>query len=530
MLFSKRAKVFAIMALMLLASTGIASEERAISPTNQTDNFSASLQKFLDRPQYRHAWWGLLVEDLDTEKSIYSLHPENMFIPGSTAKLYTVAAAMDSLGKDYRFTTPIYARGEVESSGTLHGDLILVASGDLTMGGRTTHDGRIAYTDLDHGDANALGNATLTEQDPLAGLDDLAGQVAASGIRSVSGDVIIDDRLFEKTVPPDPSADYIITPIIINDNLIDLSIRPTQPGKNAEVDWRPKTSTYQVLSEVKTAPIGEPGQIEVDSDGTDTITLRGQIAADSGTLVRTGQVKDPSSFARSLLIEALERKGVSVNASLKAGNPSSLLPPPGDYARLKRVALITSPPFSENAKLILKVSQNMQADTLVSIMAAKYGNRSFEDGLKVEHQFLEAAGVDLNAISLGDGQGGSSSDLTAPNATLQLLRYMSNSSNFQAYKEALPILGVDGSLADVGKGSPAQGRVWAKTGTRAGYDGVNDRVILSTKALAGYINSSRGRNLAFAVYVNNVPAEDVDSALQVGNDLGSIAELIYENY
>ncbi len=219
-----------------------------------------------------------------------------------------------------------------------------------------------------------------------------------------------------------------------------------------------------------------------------------------------------------------------MNASLKANNPSEKLPSSEIYANSKPVALLISPPFSENAKLILKVSQNMQADTLVSLMAAEHGNRSFEDGLKSERPFFKKAGVDLNAISLGDGRGSVWSDLTAPNATLQLLRYMSDSSNSRVYKDALPILGVDGSLSDVSKSSPAKGNVWAKTGTVVVYDGVNDRPLVLAKTLAGYINSSSGRSLAFAAYVNNVPVNDVNSALQVGNDLGRVAELIYENY
>ncbi len=121
--------------------------------------------------------------------------------------------------------------------------------------------------------------------------------------------MIIDDRLFNITPSPDPSAGYIITPIIINDNLIDLTIKPALPGDMAEVDWRPKTSVYQVQSNVKTAPPGTPTQIEVDSNnvnGITTITLKGRIASDNGPIVRTQQVEDPSSFARSLLIEALE--------------------------------------------------------------------------------------------------------------------------------------------------------------------------------------------------------------------------------
>ncbi len=66
------------------------------------------------------------------------------------------------------------------------------------MGGHTLPDGTIEYTNIDHGDANALQGAILTTTDPLAGLNSLALQVKASGIMKVS-DVVIDDRLFETT-------------------------------------------------------------------------------------------------------------------------------------------------------------------------------------------------------------------------------------------------------------------------------------------------------------------------------------------
>ncbi len=64
--------------------------------------------------------------------------PRSFFAPASTTKLYSVAAAMDELGADYRFETPIYRRGEVDAEGHLQGDLILVASGDLTLGAAPT--------------------------------------------------------------------------------------------------------------------------------------------------------------------------------------------------------------------------------------------------------------------------------------------------------------------------------------------------------------------------------------------------------
>jgi D-alanyl-D-alanine carboxypeptidase/D-alanyl-D-alanine-endopeptidase (penicillin-binding protein 4) len=164
------------------------------------------------------------------------------------------------------------------------------------------------------------------------------------------------------------------------------------------------------------------------------------------------------------------------------------------------------------------------------LVAAKLGDGGLEDGLKAESQFLRRIGVDLDAVSLNDGQGGETGDVTAPKATLQLLRYMYGSPDYQIYKDALPILGVDGSLAMVETNSSTTGKVLAKTGTVATYDGLNDRGILLAKALAGYTTSAQGRNLSFAVLVNNVPIADLDKMNKVGNDLGRIAAMIYEGY
>jgi len=83
------------------------------------------------------------------------------------------------------------------------------------MGGRDTGNDTVAVTDFDHCDANNLGSAILTSPDPLAGLNKLASQVVAAGIKRVSGDVIVDDRLFKQFRVPNQLLQ--ITPIVIND-------------------------------------------------------------------------------------------------------------------------------------------------------------------------------------------------------------------------------------------------------------------------------------------------------------------------
>src|SRR5439155_6572251 len=113
-------------------------------------------------------------------------NPVKLFTPASTTKLYSCAAALIALGPDYRFATPVYRRGEVKE-GRLRGDLILVASGDLTLGGRTNRDGHMAFKDHDHIYANGSSKAELTDTDPLAGLKELARQIKAAGIREITG-------------------------------------------------------------------------------------------------------------------------------------------------------------------------------------------------------------------------------------------------------------------------------------------------------------------------------------------------------
>ncbi len=180
--------------------------------------------------------------DLNTGELIYNLKPDLVLLTGSLRKAFSSGLSLNELGADHRFETPVHRQGEVDGEGTLQGNLILVADGDLTLGGRVTPQNTIQFTDFDHVDANAIGSAVLTPQDPLAGLDDLAQQIADAGIKEISGDVIIDARLFDEFVVP--NRERLISPIIVNENLIDVTIIPTEPGQPAMVDWRPKSAAF----------------------------------------------------------------------------------------------------------------------------------------------------------------------------------------------------------------------------------------------------------------------------------------------
>lgn len=511
--------------LLLLLGMSAAAGPLAADPP-AAEKLPAEVRAIIEAARFRHASWGLHVVDLQTGEPLVSHRADALMTPASTTKLYSVACALDALGAQHRFKTPVYRRGHLEA-GCLSGDLILVAQGDPTLGGRTDEKGRIAYTNADHTYADSQSSAELTAPDPLAGLDELARQVAAAGIKQVAGDVLVDDRLFEHAESTG-SGPVRIAPILINDNLIDLVVTPTSPGKPATVDWRPKSKALAVDARVDTVAAKEETKIRVKEIDPTRLTIRGSIAADRAATVRVHEVRDPARHARALFIEALGRAGVQVTSSLFAENCTNELPPAGNLAGMERVAEFVSPPFSENARLILKVSHNQHASLLPLLVAVKNQKRTLAEGLRIQNGFLLRRGVPMDAVSFGGGAGGSRADLTSPKATVALLSAMSMREDFPVYLEALPILGVDGTLAKtVDSSSPAKGKVQAKTGTYTAYNVMGDRYVLTSKALAGYLTTAKNRRLAFCFLVNNIPIEKTSEKDQVGKTLGRLCEALH---
>ncbi len=419
-------------------------------------------------------------------------------------KLFSVAAAMIELGADHRFQTPVVRRGEIDASGTLKGDLILIAQGDLCMGGRTGPDGRLLFKDDDHTYAGGNPRSDIVSADPLAGLDHLARDIRAAGVKRVTGEVIIDDRLFEPAESTG-SGPRRLSPVMINDNVVDVLVQPGKAaGTPAEVSFLPPTQFITMDAQVETVPAADPSKLEVHSLGSRRFSVRGSIALGHHRMVLIHEVDEPASFARALFIEALRRRDVKIDTSPLGENATAGLAGRSETARLPKVAEHTSPPLREYLRVILKVSHNLYASTLPLLLAARHGERSLEAGLKREGEALKKLGLDLAAVSFGGGAGGARADLVTPRATVSLLRAMNARPDSAAYHDALPILGRDGTLARaVAADSPARGHAHAKTGTYWVDNDLNGNAVLTSKALAGYLETASGRQLVVAFFINN---------------------------
>lgn len=504
----------------------------------------ADIQEIMDGSRYEQARWSLLVTDVETGETFYSLNADEMAFTGSVRKLFSVGLALDTLGPDHRQETPVHRLGEVGADGDLTGDLVLVGGGDLTFGGRRTGD-TIESTNFDHNDANSLGTASLTPQDPLTGVDDLARQVRAAGITSISGDVVIDDRFFDPYRVP--NGNLLITPVILNENMVDVTVTPTEPGQPADVAHRPETAAVAVDGQVTTAAAGTPSTVAfsdgfvLDCVGTPgcTGTVSGDIPADYAapftedeSLVGTFRVDEPNAFMRTAFIEALQREGVTVTAPPVAANPAALLPASPDYPADTRVATYTSAPYDQTARLVLKVSLNLGANLSLSLFGLDEGERTIDGALAAERTALvDRFGLDGDQFSFPTNGSGTPDSQATPQALVSFLVGMRSTPVADLFQQSLPILGVDGSLATTGTDLPAKGNVFAKTGTTvmAGDDG--ETIELKAQNLAGYIRTRSGRLVAYALMVNDVGAiESVEGDVgAVIADEAAISDRIYEN-
>jgi D-alanyl-D-alanine carboxypeptidase/D-alanyl-D-alanine-endopeptidase (penicillin-binding protein 4) len=149
--------------------------------------------------------------------------------------------------------------------------------------------------------------------------------------------------------------------------------------------------------------------------------------------------------------------------------------------------------------------------------------------MKQIHAFLEGIGLDPAEVSLSDGRGNEYTDLFSPRTVSHLLRALATRPEFPVFFDALPSLGVDGTETEtVSPTSPVRGKAVAKSGTTVAGDLMNQRPLLMTRAIAGYLTATSGRELTFAIYVNDVPlVELVDDIFAIIKEQGTIIEVIY---
>jgi len=506
----------------------------AVTNNDVPANVDQTIANITSKPIYAHSVFGIYVADRSTGQMLIDRMGEKMFNPGSIMKTFSTASALKAYGPAYRFRTPVYRTGAV-SGGVLRGNLVLVASGDFSFGLRERPDGSMAFNsfpEIDHNyaDAGFPGAALLKDSDPLAALNELARKVRAAGIRRVAGNIVIDDRLFASYRG---WADGLISPIWINENQIDITATPTSPGRPARIDWRPKTASLRVISKVTTVAAGaKTNPLEVEPKGAGILQISGEVAADASPSLRNAPIANPAAFARTAFIEALRRAGVAVSASATGGNPANLLGGIAGYTPSAKVAQHVSPPLSQFVKVILKISYNRGADLMVCLVAVKSGSRNCADGLAAEVKTITSLGVSPKSTIVYDGAGSDDNGRTTPIDQVTFLRNLLGQSWGGFVRDGMAILGVDGTQATNGVGTPAAGKVRVKDGSRVAGS-PSGQAYLSAKTQVGYMLTQSGRQLVYAVYLNDVPSTPdtvFETFTTADHDVAAIVTAIQAGY
>src|SRR5262249_24144737 len=336
---------------------------------------SERIDAILARPEFRHAIFGIEFFSLDTNAPVYTLNADKLFVPGSTTKLVTMGSALQLLGADHRFHTRVYRTGDVDG-GTLRGDLVLVASGDTNLSGRIRPGDTLAFENVDHtyGGADSHG----LEGDPLRVVRELAAAVASRGIKRIDGRLIVDVSLFPEG-QREGGTRFVISPIVINDNAIDVVIAPGAEGSPARLTISPQTAYARFVNRTTTTKAGTHDSVHIASDatngdGTHTVTFSGNVAADSRPTLAGYRVPQPSRFAEIVLAEALHERGI-VAAAREAEDKPDVAKLSTSYTADHVVAEHVSPPFAEEVKVTLKVSHNLHASATPFILGALVGRK-----------------------------------------------------------------------------------------------------------------------------------------------------------
>ncbi|HEX2716112.1 MAG TPA: D-alanyl-D-alanine carboxypeptidase/D-alanyl-D-alanine-endopeptidase [Gemmatimonadaceae bacterium] len=477
----------------------------ALLPADERQELRAAIDSAVSLPEFANAHWGILIVDPASGDTLYSRNAGKLFMPASNMKIVTGATSLALLGADYRFRTRFATRGTVRDS-VLRGDLVVIGTGDPTVSDAMAKD------------------STIRDRDAMTLLRALADSLRAHGIRRVEGSVIAEGDAF----PDSPlgfgwawdDLDYAysagVDELLFNEGFSDVIVRAgRRVGDTVTAETRPARKSPRLRIAATTTARRVPGDtarttlIDVLHDSiSGGVLVEGTIALGDSTVESVAH-RAPNDAYLAALREALEAGGVSVAAPTRATPRSRVAPRSTVRDSLARsrppdtLFTLLSPPLREILPKFEKPSQNQIGEVLLKTLGReKTGVGSADSGRAVVERQLAAWGAREGGYAVRDGSGLSRHDYLTPETIVRVLNAIRADTAFQAFYDALPIAGVDGTIERRMRGTPAQGNVHAKTG-----------YVDKARSLSGYVTTADGRLLVFSVLANNwtVPVRRIES-------------------
>jgi D-alanyl-D-alanine carboxypeptidase/D-alanyl-D-alanine-endopeptidase (penicillin-binding protein 4) len=421
------------------------------------------LHSLLQSPHLKKAHTGLYVHNLTQNTPVFSHHAQDLFIPASTAKTATTAAALSLLKPHYTFKTEVYAN--LDAQGTVHGNITFKGYGDPSLVPE-----RVWY---------------------------MVNRLKHLGVRAVEGDVVVDEGYFEGTryaegLEEDVSDAAYMAPagaLSVGFNTLTVHVRPHEKnGQPAHITLDPMSHYATLTGHITTSERHKTSFKVGVSPIKDRCLVRvsGVINIHDKERMVWRKIEHPSLYAGYILKEFLLKEGIEVRGHVRVVSETSQDP---------LIYTYTSPPLSEIVGGLNKFSNNFVANQIAFVLGAELfgAPATWEKGQRAISGFLEnAVGIPPTAYVLSNASGLHSVNKMAPAQLVQILAYMHrNVSAGPEFVASLSVAGYSGTLRKRMQNTAAEGNMRAKTGT-----------LSQATALAGYITNQDGDVLAFAFIVN----------------------------
>ncbi len=457
---------------LLVLLTASACTRAVVAPTPSGDDrvvLRHVIDSLLQAPETRSARWGILVVDPESGDTLYSHDAGKLMVPASNQKILTAAFALDALGPDFRFETPFVARGVVRD-GVLEGDLLVLGRGDPSVSDHMAGDAMIP-------------------------LEMVADSIAARGIRRIRGRLVAHGNAF-----PDANIGWAwehddlattsgaaVDELLFNEGFSRVMVRAAaMPGDTARATTAP-AATFPALRVNAvtiargTGPDSVPRITAVKDTVRGDVIVAGTIpVGDSASVIVTH--RDPAQAYLAALREALGDRGIRIDDSVMTVADSG-----------ETVFVLRSPALSQILAAFLKPSQNQIGEMLLkAVPLMRVDSGTARAGRRLLGERLRAWGAEPDGFLVWDGSGLSRQDLVSPETLVRVLDAMRRGQHFQAYYDAFPVAGVDGTLRTRMRSTAAEGNVRGKTGT-----------LSNVRSLSGYVTTASGRVLLYSVLANN---------------------------
>ena len=436
-----------------------------------------------------HAQWAVDIRSLDRNERLFSLNADKLMMPASNQKILTLAAAAEVLGWDARMTTTLEASGPVEG-GILRGDLFVRGGGDPTINTRDN-----------------LGTAVFASW---------ANALREAGIKSIDGRIVGDDQAFDDEYLGGGWAwDYLqygyaapVGALQYNEDVADLAVAPgSSPGEPAIVRLT-AGSGFSLLNSAVTGPPESTETIDYKRHlDTPVLEITGTIPAGAQPVTRAVAVVNPTVFFAQGLKDALITQGFSVAG--EAVDLDDIPAEPGVRSERRIIASTESPPLRTIAAVLMKVSQNLYAESLLKVVGrAQGGLGTFAAGRQAVRSTLTSWGIPDTSYVMADGSGLSRYNYVSAATITAILEHMyKDDKHRDALIATLPIAGKEGTVATRMRRTRAEGNAVAKTGS-----------IANVRSLSGFVRTRDGEVVVFSILANDfvIPAATVNWIADLG--------------